>query len=335
MSIHAAPSRSSRLHLVRLPEDREGQTFAQAVREGLSSAPKTLPCQYLYDAAGSELFEAICGLPEYYPTRTEDAILRRHAAAMIDGWDQAPVLVELGSGSSTKTRRLIGAALDRYEELHYLPIDVSPTILESSARSLVREFPRLRVTGYAGDYREALQEIGRRVRRPKCLVFLGSSLGNYADAQAVDLLRQIARAMGPEDRLLLGTDLAKDRATLEAAYDDAQGVTAAFSRNILARINRELGGDFDLSAFAHRATYHPERGRVEIHLVSLRDQTVQIPDADLAAEFAEGETIHTEDSHKYEPEALASLAERAGFDEEQAWTDDRGWFRVQRWRRSS
>ena len=335
MSIHAAPPRSSRLQLVRLPEDGEGQTFAQAVREGLSSSPKTLPCQYLYDAAGSDLFEAICATPEYYPTRTEDAILRRHADAMVEGWDQSPVLVELGSGSSTKTRRLIGAAIDRYEALHYLPIDVSPTILESSARALVREFPRLRVTGYAGDYRRALREIGERVRRPKCLAFLGSSLGNYADAQAVDLLRQIARAMGPEDRLLLGTDLAKDRATLEAAYDDAQGVTAAFSRNLLARINRELGGDFDLSAFQHRATYHPERGRVEIHLVSLREQTVQIPDVGLAPDFAEGETIHTEDSHKYSPEALAGLAERSGFVEEMAWTDDRGWFRVQRWRRSS
>jgi len=334
LSIHAAPRTSAkRLDLVRLPEDGHRETFAHAVRAGLTATPKTLPCRYFYDHAGSVLFEAICDLPEYYPTRTEDAILRDHAEAMLAGWDESPTLIELGSGSSTKTRRLIDTALDLYGATHYVPIDVSPTILESSAKALVRDFFHLRVTGYAGDYRVALVEIARRMKHtPKCFLFLGSSLGNYAEDEAVDLLKCLRRAMSPGDLLLLGTDMAKDRATLEAAYDDAQGVTAAFNRNLLTRINRELGADFDPSAFAHRSIYRPEAGRVEMHLVSLEAQSAQIPGADHVAEFAEGESIHTENSHKYTPEALANLAERAGFAEEQAWTDARGWFRVQRWR---
>ena len=321
-----------RLSLVRLSEDSHPQSFAEAVREGLTSRPKTLPCHYLYDPEGSKLFEAICDLPEYYLTRTEDAILRDHAEAMLCGWEKAPVLIELGSGSSTKTRRLIGAALDLYGELHYIPIDVSASILEESARDLVRDYHHLRVTGYAGDYRVALGEIARRVRRPKCVVFLGSSLGNYEEAEAVELLTLMANSMGADDRLLLGTDLAKDRATLEAAYDDSQGVSAAFNRNMLARINRELGGDFDPSLFEHRATYRPDLGRVEMHLVSRRSQRVHVPGAGVEIAFAEGETIHTENSHKYTLATLASFAAKAGFVEESAWTDERGLFRVQRWR---
>jgi L-histidine N-alpha-methyltransferase len=222
--------------------------------------------------------------------------------------------------------------MELYGDLHYVPIDVSPTILESSARSLVGDFLRLRVTGYAGDYQVALHEIARRIKRPKCLVFLGSSLGNYAEAEAIDLLSHLARAMGPGDRLLLGTDLAKDPATLEAAYDDAQGVTAAFNRNLLVRINRELGGDFDPAAFEHRATYREDHGRVEMHLVSREMQMVRIPGAGIEITLADGESIHTESSHKYTSAILTTLAERAGFVEEAAWTDEREWFRVQRWR---
>ncbi|HEX8200510.1 MAG TPA: L-histidine N(alpha)-methyltransferase [Isosphaeraceae bacterium] len=321
-----------RLTIVRIPDPQAAETLAAAVRRGLTARPKTLPCQYFYDEAGSHLFERICTLPEYYLTRTEDAILRRHADAMVAGWARPPALVELGSGSSWKTQRLIAAALGAYGTLHYVPIDVSPTILEESARALVRDFPGLRVTGYAADYRAALARLASRPRRPTLFVFLGSSLGNYAAPAAVDLLVRIARAMGPADRLLLGTDLAKDRPTLEAAYDDAQGVTAQFNRNLLARINRELGADFRPERFAHRAQYHPERGRVEMHLVSLEAQEVRIPGADLTVHFAEGESIHTENSHKYTRDDLRTLAQRSGFVEEAAWTDPRELFRVQRWR---
>lgn len=324
-----------RLSVIRVPEGRGLESFAQAVRDGLSATPKTLPCRFLYDEVGSGLFEAICDLPEYYLTRTEDAILRDHAEAMLAGWRQAPALIELGSGSSTKTRRLLGAGLEAYGSLHYVPIDVSATILEASARALVDEFPRLRVTGYVGDYRRALGEIARRVSEPKCVVFLGSSLGNYEDEEAAGLLRHVARALGPEDCLLVGTDLAKDRATLEAAYDDARGVSAAFNRNLLVRINRELGADFDPGSFRHEARYRPDRGRVEMHLVSRSDQAVTIPGAGISASFAAGESIHTENSHKYTVERLASLAGRAGFVEEAAWTDAEGRFRVQRWRASN
>jgi len=314
------------------------ESLAEAVRRGLTARPKSLPCQFFYDAEGSRLFEQICALPEYYPTRTEDAILREHADAMVAGRDDGglPALIELGSGSSTKTRRLIGALLDRHGRLHYYPIEVSPTILADSARSLVDEFPQIRVTGYADDYREALDGLAKRLEgRPKLVLFLGSSLGNYAPAEAVALLKAIARALGPDDRLLLGTDMVKDRAVLEPAYDDAAGVTAAFNRNLLARINRELGADFDLSAFDHRAAYRDDLERVEMHLVSRADQSVRIPGAGLVARFAEGEAIHTENSHKYTSESLQMLATRSGFVEEAAWSDALGWFRVQRWRPSA
>ncbi len=241
-------------------------------------------------------------------------------------------MIELGSGSSTKTRRLIGAALETYGDLHYVPIDVSPTILEGSAEALVDDFLKLRVTGYAGDYRVALSEIASRFRGPKLAVFLGSSLGNFDDESAVALLSHVGKTLGRGGRLLLGTDMAKDARTLEAAYDDSQGVTAAFNRNLLVRINRELGADFDPDSFAHEARYRADRGRVEMHLVSRKPQVVRIPGADLVVRFDEGESIHTENSRKYTPEVLEGIARRSGFVEEAVWTDAEGRFWVQRWR---
>jgi len=306
--------------------------FARAVRLGLRSDPKTLPCRYFYDDRGSRLFEQICDQPEYYLTRTEDSILRDHADAMVAGWVAGPVMVELGSGSSSKTRRLIASALRAYGSLHYVPIDVSRSILEESAEALVENYPGLQVTGYAANYRDALLGVPERFDRPKLYLFLGSSLGNYELDEAVDLLALIARGMDPADRLLLGTDLDKDPEVLEAAYDDARRVTARFNLNILERINRELGGRFDLDRFEHRSRYNPDRRRVEMHLVSRADQEVAIPGAGLeAVRFARGESIHTENSHKYTLELLATLADRAGFLEEAAWTDRQGRFRLQRW----
>ncbi len=307
--------------------------FARAVRLGLRSDPKTLPCRYFYDDPGSILFEQICDQPEYYPTRTEDSILRDHADAMVAGWVAAPVLVELGSGSSSKTRRLISAALRAYGTLHYVPIDVSRSILEESSQALIENYPGLRVTGYAANYRDALAGVAERFDGPKLYVFLGSSLGNYETDEAVDLLGLLARGMDPADRLLLGTDLDKDPKVLEAAYDDARRVTARFNLNLLARINRELGGRFDLDTFEHRSRYNPDRRRVEMHLVSQLDQAVDVPGAGLeAVRFARGESIHTENSHKYTPESLRTIADRSGFVEEAAWTDRQGRFRLQRWR---
>jgi L-histidine N-alpha-methyltransferase len=319
--------------IVHLPARDPADTLAEAVRRGLTDEPKWLPCRFFYDEEGSRLFEAICELPEYYLTRTEDSILRRHARAMVSGRPAPPVLVELGSGSSMKTRRLIAAALGEYGALHYVPIDVSAAMLEQSAGRLVREFPGLDVTAYAADYHEALAHLDGSLPGPKIIAFLGSSLGNYEPADAARLLRDVGRIMGPEDRLLLGTDLIKERATLDAAYDDSEGVTARFNRNLLVRINRELGADFDPEAFDHRARYRPERERVEIHLVSARDQVVRIPGASLSVRFSAGEAIHTENSHKYDLAGLAATAARSGFDEEAAWTDPEGRFRIQLWRR--
>ena len=335
MVIEAAlPHGSKRLAIVQLTAPPRSHTaqFAEDVRKGLLSQPRSLPWPYFYDERGSELFEKICSLPEYYLTRTEDAILRDHAPEMVSGWSEKPTLIELGSGSATKTQRLIAAALEAYGTIHYVPIDVSATFLEESAQTLVQRFPALRVTGYVADYKTALAGAAARTLGPKLVIFLGSSLGNYATDAAVDLLTQVARILGPDDRLLLGTDLDKDRATLEAAYDDAQGVTAAFNRNILVRINRELGADFDLDQFDHRATYRPERGRVEMHLVARSEQVVQISAADLTVRFAAGESIHTESSHKYTLEGLRLLADRAGLVEEAFWVDRDRRFRVQRWR---
>jgi dimethylhistidine N-methyltransferase len=306
--------------------------FARAVRDGLRSSPKTLPCRYFYDEQGSRLFEQICELPEYYLTRTEDAILLEHAHEMVRGWIDAPLMVELGSGSSSKTRRLIQAAIRAYGGLHYVPIDVSKTILEESAEALVDEFPGLQVTGFAANYRDALAGLAEQFDGPKLFVFLGSSLGNYEAEQAVELLSLLSRNMDRSDRLLLGTDLDKEPTILEAAYDDAQGVTARFNRNLLERINRELGGRFDLDRFEHQARYRSDLRRVEMHLVSLEDQEIAIPGAGLMARFAQNESIHTENSHKYTTELLKSLADRSGFQEEAAWTDRQKRFQVQRWR---
>jgi dimethylhistidine N-methyltransferase len=312
--------------------------FARAVRSGLLAAPRTLPWPYFYDEEGSRLFEAICDLPEYYLTRTEDAILRRHSDAIIESLqlggedDEEPTIIELGSGSAVKTQRLIAAALRQHERLHYVPIDVSPSALEDSAKRLTLRFPTLRVTGFVADYRRGLERIMGRAKGARLIVFLGSSIGNYEPDEAADLLAMIARTMRPTDRLLLGTDMAKDPAVLEAAYDDARSVTAAFNLNILRRINRELGGDFQVEAFRHRAVYRPDRGRIEMHLVSETAQSVKIAAAGLTIRFAADEAIHTESSHKYTSSSLSQLQARSGFREESAWSDGLGWFRLERWR---
>jgi dimethylhistidine N-methyltransferase len=311
--------------------DGSTREFARAVADGLTARPRTLPFAYFYDAVGSALFEEICRLPEYYLTRIEDSILRAHAPAMVDGWAEPPTLIELGSGSAEKTERLIGAAIERYGRVHFVAIDVSASAVEASARQLVATFPALRVTGVVGDYRASLARVASRASGPKLFIFLGSSLGNYEPGAAVELLSLVARSMTPADRFLLGTDLAKDASVLERAYDDAQGVTARFNLNLLTRINRELGADFDLDRFRHRAAYRPDVGRVEMHLVSLGDQTVNVPAAGVSVRFSGGQSIHTENSHKYTLTALADLARRSGFADEAAWTDADGWFRVQRW----
>jgi dimethylhistidine N-methyltransferase len=299
--------------------------FAEDVIAGLTAKPKTLKPKYLYDALGSQLFEAICQLPEYYLTRAETEIFERYAAEIVAQTTSPITVVELGSGSSIKTRLLIEAILARQPRLCYQPIDISETILEQSAKQLLEDYPGLRINAHAADYTRGLDLIARGAGEKLLALFLGSNIGNYTLEEARELLVQIRRALRSGDGLLLGADLKKDRATLEAAYNDQLGVTAAFSRNLLFRMDRELGADFDLRYFKHHAFFNEAQSRIEIHLVSLIRQTIHIQDPrsqnELTVEFQENETIHTENSYKYDLEMLAELAAGTGFKPARVWFD--------------
>jgi dimethylhistidine N-methyltransferase len=323
-----APSRLV-IHQTVSPQD-DG-SFAADVRAGLSARPKTLKPKYFYDALGSQLFEAICLLPEYYLTRAEAEIFERRSAEIIAQLSPPISVVELGSGSSVKTRYLIEAALSRQRELLYQPIDISATILEQSAEKLLREYPKLRIAGQVCDYTRSFAIAERRDEEKVLVLFLGSNIGNYTPDEARALLGQIRRALRPGDGLLLGADLKKSAAILELAYDDGLGVTAAFNLNLLQRVNRELGADFDLKQFAHRAVYDEDAGRVEIYLVSRVKQTVDIRGLGLTVEFRAGETIHTENSCKYDLAQLAAMAGETRFRPVKAWFDSERRFGCNFW----
>ena len=282
--------------------------FLHDVLHGLRRRRKRLPCKYFYDAAGSALFDRICELDEYYLTRCELDLLRRHAAEMAEAAGPGAALIEYGSGSSLKTRLL----LDQLREpAAYVPVDISGEHLNRSAARLRRRYPALPVLPVAADFTQPFElpplppDVGRRV-----VLFSGSTIGNFRPTEAARLLRQMARVCGPDGALLVAADLKKDRAILEAAYNDRLGVTAAFNLNLLTRINRELHADFVVERFRHHAFYNARRGRMEMHLVSLANQTVHLGGVALA--FARGETIRTEFSYKYSPSDFAELAKRAG-----------------------
>jgi dimethylhistidine N-methyltransferase len=298
-----------------LPSD-----FAADVRAGLSAPRKRLSCRYFYDAAGSALFEEICALPEYYLTRAEQAILDEHAGEIVAAGPRNAALVELGSGSAQKTRALIDAALAQQSPLRYVPIDISRTMLVDSSRALIRDYPAVEITAIAAEYRSGLRWLERQ-RHPKLVLWLGSNVGNFGRGEAARFLRGVRATLSANDRLLMGVDLRKSRAVLEAAYDDAAGVTARFNLNLLARINRELGGHFDVGAFAHRARWNERLGRVEIHVESRRAQTVRIDALGLTVSFRKGERIYTESSYKYSFAEIERLARAAGLVVEQRWLD--------------
>ncbi|HEX7177792.1 MAG TPA: L-histidine N(alpha)-methyltransferase [Pyrinomonadaceae bacterium] len=316
-----------RLRLISLAPEGAHDDFAEDVRRGLTAGRKFLLPKYFYDELGSRLFEAICLLPEYYLTRAEDEIFASHAEAIAAAASTGAArvsLLELGSGSATKTRRIVEALVARQNDLLYVPVDISPAALEQSARVLLQSYPTLRVTAYAADYaaaiprlRESLEEDTRAL-----VLFLGSNIGNFDPGGARDLLAALRRALRPGDRVLVGADLKKERATLEAAYDDALGVTAAFNLNILARINRELRADFDPRHFRHVARYDDRHGRVEMHLESTRAQTVNIGALDLSVDFEEGERVHTENSYKSDLRDLLRLAEETGYASTNTWLDE-------------
>ncbi|HVF57492.1 MAG TPA: L-histidine N(alpha)-methyltransferase [Pyrinomonadaceae bacterium] len=316
------------IHNLARAEARRG--FAEDVRRGLAAAPKFLLPKYFYDELGSRLFEAICLLPEYYPTRAENEILERAADEIVEAAAGAsPVaLVELGSGSASKTRRLIEALLERQERLLYVPVDISTAALEESARLLLQSYTRLRVTAYAGDYESALPHLRDDVGEDEkaFVLFLGSNIGNFDRGEARAFLRSVREVLRAGDALLLGADLKKDPALLEAAYDDALGVTAAFNLNLLSRINREFEADFDLRAFRHVAVYNEREGRVEMYIESRRAQEVRVRALDMNVRFEAGERMHTENSYKSDADELSSLAAATGFTLARAWLDRAGQF---------
>jgi L-histidine N-alpha-methyltransferase len=299
--------------------------LAGSVRRGLTAPRKSLEPRFFYDSLGSALFEAITNLPEYYVTRAEAEILEAHAAEIASAFGSPARIIELGSGSARKTRLLLDHFAHR--ALEYVPIDIDASILEHMGRDLLADYPRLTVTAIRADLRapaEALRPLPRPGRT--VALFLGSSIGNLDHDDAIALLTNLRSALAPGDLFLLGADMKKPRQVLEPAYDDALGVTAAFNRNLLVRINRELDAGFDPKQFDHRAFYDEERGRIEMHLVSRRRQRVRIDALELQVVFEEGETIHTENSYKYDDATLSRLATASGFAIEKQWTDARGWF---------
>jgi L-histidine Nalpha-methyltransferase len=296
--------------------DLRPASFREDLVAGLTARPKRIAPKYFYDEIGSKLFEKITELPEYYPTRTEFGILADNVEALAAlVWPNA-ALVEFGSGSSAKVR-LILRELDNLAA--YVPVDISADFLSQACGSLNEEFPHLRVLPVAADFTRRFALPAEVRGRPLIGFFPGSTICNFEPPDAQDFLRNAAAILGPGSVLIVGVDLPKDRAVLNAAYNDAQGVTAAFNLNVLARANRELGTDFDLSAFEHRAFFNVHLSRIEMHLVSARDQKVQIGRTSIA--FAAGETIHTENSYKYSPDRFIALAREAGWSSAGVLTD--------------
>ena len=309
---------------VRYLTARRPSSFAEEVRNGLSSTPKQLPPRYFYDALGSALFIAITELREYYVTRAETEVLQRYAGEIARAIGPVTRLIELGSGNARKTHLLIDAMVSRQPPLRYQPVDVDAALLESSSREITMRFPSVTVEALAGDY-DDVSTLGTISGRTAVL-FLGSSIGNLDHTEAAGLLRGVRQILSPGDVLLVGFDLVKATSVIEAAYNDALGVTASFNLNLLARINRELGANFDLTAFAHRAFFNEAESRIEMHLVSRRRQSVDIAALPLEVRFEDGETIHTENSYKYDIVVIESLAAAARLTVERTWTDSQGWF---------
>jgi L-histidine N-alpha-methyltransferase len=310
MLIHAIPANTA-------------YEFAADVRAGLTRPrQKELLSKYLYDDVGSALFEVISHLPEYGLTRADERLLQRHASEIVERLDAPVAVAELGSGSGKKTRWIL-EALGRWQRTFYYPVEISRSALLMCQREL-SDIDSISIVGFEREYLDGLHEVAaHRQRNQHILVmFLGSTIGNFDRDAGVKFLAEIRAILEPRDSLLLGTDLEKPSAQLLKAYDDEIGVTAAFNLNLLARINRELAADFDLSQFDHVARINHEARSVEMHLQSKRRQTVRIPAADLRVEFAEGETIWTESSHKYAPDEIFEMASAAGFRCQAQWIDE-------------
>src|SRR3954469_11919635 len=302
--------------------DDRTSAFAGDVIEGLTQQPKQLPPKYFYDAAGSELFEQITRLPEYYPTRTELGILRDRGAEIWGILGEGAALVEFGAGATTKVRLL----LDSCKFDAYVPVDISGDFLHAQAHALGKDFPTLDIYPVTADFTAPFALPAAVKAMPKVGFFPGSTLGNFEPHEASGFLRTAREILGPGAQMIIGVDLEKEERVLVDAYNDAAGVTARFNLNVLVRINHEIGGNFDLSAFTHRAIYNRERHRIEMHLVSRKAQTVRILGRSFA--FRAGESIHTESSYKYSLDRFAALATGSGWQPTASWTDAGGMFSV-------
>ena len=316
MSMHA-----SALAEAHLP-DQQTSVFAREAIGDLSQRPKRLSPKYFYDATGSELFEAITRLPEYYPTRTELSILRDRGGDIAAIIPKGAALIEFGAGATTKVRLL----LENCAISAYVPVDISGDFLQGQANALRRDFPGLAVYPVAADFTAPFALPDPVAAMPKVGFFPGSTLGNFEPHEACAFLRSAREILGKGAQMIIGVDLEKDERVLYDAYNDAAGVTARFNLNVLVRINRELGGNFDLSAFTHRAIYNRERHRIEMHLISKKSQSVRLLGTSFA--FRAGESIHTESSYKYSLDRFAALARGSGWTPRASWTDKAGMFSV-------
>lgn len=306
-----------------LEADFAAEALRRDVRDGLSQTPKSLPPKWFYDSVGSDLFDQITRLPEYYPTRAEAEILRARAAD-IAAASGADTLVELGSGTSEKTRILLDALRDGGSLRRFIPFDVDASVLESAGAAIGEEYPGVEVEAVCGDFEEHLGKIPQVGRR--LVVFLGSTIGNLTTGPRAEFLDALSASLRPGDGLLLGTDLVKDTERLVRAYDDSAGVTAEFNKNVLAVVNRELGADFDLAAFDHVARWNPDEERIEMWLRASTSQRVTVSALDLTVDFAAGEEMLTEVSCKFRPDAVAAELAAAGLRRTHWWTDAAGDF---------
>jgi dimethylhistidine N-methyltransferase len=311
--------RINQLHTVPLL-DRQTSAFALDALEGLTQTPKSLSPKYFYDAAGSDLFEQITLLPEYYPTRTELGILRDRGAEIAKLIPQGAALIEFGAGATTKVRLLLKSC----SFATYVPVDISGEFLSTQAKALRHDFPELAVHPVTADFTQSF-ELPAEIRdMPKVGFFPGSTIGNFEPQEASRFLRRAAEILGKGSLMILGVDLEKDEGILHAAYNDAAGVTAKFNLNLLVRMNRELGANFDVSSFVHRAVYNHQHHRIEMHLFSRKAQKVRLCGRTIS--FAAGESIHTENSYKYSIPRFAALARASGWRLDSTWTDPRGMF---------
>jgi dimethylhistidine N-methyltransferase len=315
-----------------LQQNRELKEFARDVANGLSSKSKTLNSKYLYDEIGSQLFEQICVQPEYYLTRVETSILNRHAVSIAALTDCNISLIEFGSGSSTKTNILLNHLVSQKKKISYFPVDISRAILIESVRRLRSQFPNVNVIGIPSDYNIGLEIAAKyiagsnEISDQKLVVFMGSSIGNFEYAEARAFLKKLRESLNICDFLLVGFDLQKDKTILDAAYNDKAGITAKFNLNLLARINRELDGKFDLRQFGHYAFYNDKKQRVEMHIISKSEQQVCIGALGKTFTFRKGETIHTENSYKYNLDEIAMLAQNSSFAINENFMDKNKWF---------